>query len=214
MGLGLQDRCLPFEQVRRRDHRVIERVGRSLVQGSRRVPGRLIAFDPAVEWIGGGAGDPTPVQCRTVHPGAVHIPVEQEHRPIRLHGVEVFLAGCPAGEVLHRPSTADDPRLARVSRRVGSDGIQVGLSTHQIVQPHPQPIATGKGGMDMAVLETRKHQPSWCGDYSSPRAYPRIHFLRGAERHDSVAPHGDPGGPRRESGCRVGRPADPSLCDH
>ena len=79
------------------------------MQRTGRLAGDRIALDATIGGIRGVGIDAGQRQGGRVDPGPVHVAVEQERRPAAENCVEVFLARCPAREMLHRPPAADDP---------------------------------------------------------------------------------------------------------
>ncbi|CAB5028053.1 unannotated protein [freshwater metagenome] len=160
-GLCVQQRALPVDHRRNRQHVVVHRVGRTLVEGSGGLSGDGIALDSPVDGVGGVAGDTCQLERPTVDPGPVHIAVKQEHGPIGYHRVEVLLTRSAAGEVLHGPATADDPLVVGVRVGVRSNRGEVVVATLDIVEKDVHSVATAEGRMDVRVLEPRNHHASW-----------------------------------------------------
>ncbi len=175
----------------RRDHLGVEPVRGALVQRPGRFAGHRVALDPAVRRVRGARRDAAELEGAAVGPGAVHVPVEQEHGPVGHDGVEVLLARRPAGEVLHRPPAAEHPRLVGVVGGVAADDVEVLGATGRVVQPHPAQVPPGDGRVHVAVLEAGEHQPAWRLDHARARAAPLADVVGGPHRHHPVAADGD-----------------------
>jgi hypothetical protein len=125
----------------------------------------------------------------------VHVPVEQEHRPVADDRVEVLLDREPAREVLHRPPAAGDPLDVGVLAGVAPDAVEVGLPGVVVVQRDPQPVQPGERRVHVGVLEAGQHHPAGQVVVLGRRTDQLAHVLVGADGDDPVPPHGDRGGP-------------------
>ncbi len=192
VALRLQDRRLPLRAVRLRDHVVVDPVGRALVQGAGGLAVRA-ALDPAVVRIRGVPVDPGRLQRAGVHPGPVHVAVEQEHRAVGDDRVQVLLARCAAREVLHGPAAAEDPGLLGVGVGVGGDGVQVGVPPLQVVQPQPEPVASGERRVDVGVLEAGQQQPAGRAHHAGGGSGQARELGLGADGRDPAVPDGHGG---------------------
>jgi hypothetical protein len=132
---------------------------RAFLQHPGRRPAR-VALDPPVGRVRGVPGDAGQLQRPAVDPGAVVIPVRQEGRPVRDHGVERGGGGQPAGERLQRPAAAGDPRVLRVGARVAADRRQVLVRALERGQVAAAELEAGEDRVDVRVLEAGHEQPT------------------------------------------------------
>ena len=120
----------------------------------------VIALDPAVGRIGCRRGDARQLERPAVHPRAVPVPVRQERGPVADHGVEQVFRRHPAGERLHEPAAASDPRHLRVRAGVGRDDrliLHCRLGTGQIAPPQS---ISGKHRVDVRIDEPGQQRPA------------------------------------------------------
>ena len=184
--LRLEDAFLPAGPVRCRHQPGLVVVRRALVQGPGRLTGRGVALDPAVGRVGGVAVDAGDLERLAVDPGAVHVAVHQEDRPVGDDRVEVLLARRAAGKVLHRPAAAGDPRLVRVRCGVRGDGGQVALPLDGVVEPQPVELAARHRCVHVRVLEAGQHLGAAGLHHPGAGADQRVDLFP-ADRHHAVA---------------------------
>ncbi len=119
-----------------------------------------VALDPTVGGIGRVAGDPSRLQRAGVHPGAVAVAVRQEDRPIGHQPVEHVLRRRAAGEHVHRPAAAEDPRHVGVRGGVlGDQPLVVGQRARVVERALEQVEAAGHR-VHVRVLEPGEQHPA------------------------------------------------------
>ena len=173
---------------------------RSLVQRAR---GLAIggAFDAPVPRVRRVARDARQLQRARVDPRAVSVTVRQERRTIGDDGVERLLRRCPAGEHVHVPAAAEDPRRVGVGRRVLRDHPLVRVEDVELGQVAAEHLETAPRRVDVRVLESGQQHASGEVHHLGVRAAPRANVLVGADRDDRAALHG-----HRRSPSSVPRP--------
>ena len=183
--LAVEDAGHLIVQGDRRGHPP-DQVHRALVQRALGLTGRG-PLDPAVRGVRGRSVHPGQRERPGVHPGSVVVPVGQEHRPVRDDRVEVLLARHAAGEHVHPPPAAGDPRGAGVAVGVGADRRQVartGVLTGQVALAALQPAA---GRVYVRVLEPGQQHPAAQVDHLGAGAHVGPHVGIGAHRRDPAA---------------------------
>ena len=127
---------------------------RALVQRARRLAVG-VAFDAPVPRVRRVARDPGELQRARVDPRAVSVTVRQERRPVGDDRIQRFLRRRAAGEDVHVPSAAQDPRRVRVGRRVLRDDPLVRVQDVDLGEVAAEHLEAAAGRMDVGVLESR-----------------------------------------------------------
>jgi hypothetical protein len=126
-----------------------------------RVPVGVVSFDPAVGRIGRRPVDAGDIERAGVHPGAVMVPVRQEHRPVRDNPVEACGSGCSAWEGGHGPPAAENPRSFGVRLRVSADRIEVEpLDVVGSAQVAADALQASLDRVDVRIDESRDDEPA------------------------------------------------------
>ena len=146
-----------------------DQADRALLQHSGRLAAG-VAFDPAADRVRSVPGDPGQFQSTGVDPGAVVVPVRQEHGPVLDHGVEGGRSRQTAGERLQRPAATGDPRVLRVGTGVVADRRQVLLRALERAEIAPAQFKSAEDRVDVGVLEAGDEQPPGQVDPLGPRA--------------------------------------------
>ena len=162
---------------------------RSFLQRALRLA-RCVPLDPPVDGVGRRSVDAREAQRGAVHPRRMAVPVRQEHRPIRHHGVEHGAVGYAAGEDVHGPSAAQDPRLVGMRVGVCADQLDVAVRRMDLAEVAPQAVETAATRVDVRVLEPRQQRASGQVDRLGRRSADLADPIVRADGHDPAASNG------------------------
>ncbi len=212
MGLGLQDRLDPLVLGDRREE-LLEGVGGPLVERAARLAAGRIPLDASVPGVGRVPGDARDLEGPAVHPGAVAVPVHEEHGPVGDDVVEVLTPRRSTREEVHGPSTAHDPGLLGVFPSVLGDDPPVSVEGAHALEVDAQAVPARLRGMNVSVLKAGDEHPAPEVDDLRRRPRQRADLLIGADGHDALPTDGHGLGPGSGRIDRVNRPAEQHQVD-